>query len=174
MSVTTRIVAAADLDCVLAPLTEILRESVDAGASLGFLAPLSYEEARDYWWALRSELQSGSRLLLVAYDDDRVIGSGQLVLPKWSNATHRAELQKVFVAAAMRGRGVGRQLMTGLHDEARARGRSLLLLSTRSGEPTEEFYKGLGYREVGVIPGYMYGPGGKRYDNLVLYQELSG
>ena len=173
MSVTIRAISAADLDCVLSPLTELLRESVDAGASLGFLAPLSYEDARDYWWSLRPELQAGSRLLLAAYAEDRVIGSGQLALPKWSNATHRAELQKVFVATAMRGQGVGRRLMTGLHDAARAHGRSLLLLSTRHGEPTEEFYKGLGYREVGVIPGYMYGPGGKRYDNLVLYQELS-
>jgi hypothetical protein len=50
----------------------------------------------------------------------------------------------------------------------------LLLLNTRRGEPAEGFYKRLGYREVGVVPGYSIGPAGERYDTVALYQELSG
>ena len=56
---------------------------------------------------------------------------------------------------------------------ARQRGRSLLLLHTRHGEPPERFCKGLGYREAGVIPGYITGPAGERHDHALLYLELA-
>jgi acetyltransferase len=89
------------------------------------------------------------------------------------NARHRAELQKLFVATALRGSGVGRSLMAALHETARQHGRSLLFLNTRRGDPAEGFYKGLGYREVGVLPGWTIGPVGERYDHVTLYKELS-
>jgi acetyltransferase len=140
---------------------------------VGFLPPLTHDQGRDYWLSLRPELQADSRLLLAAYADDRLVGAGQLSLSPWPNSRHRAEVQKLFVATAVRGRGVGRSLMVPLHDAARQLGRSLLLLNTRRGEPAENFYKELGYREVGVIPGWTLGPAGERYDHVTLYHELS-
>jgi GNAT superfamily N-acetyltransferase len=140
---------------------------------LGFLPPLSADVARDYWLTVRRDLQAGTRLLLGAFTDDGVIvGSGQLSFPPWPNARHRAELQKLFVWGALRGMGVGRLLMTALHEAARDRGRSLILLNTRRGGP-EGFYKGLGYKEIGVVPGFFVGASGERYDTVSYYQELS-
>src|SRR5207247_1743260 len=37
-----------------AALLELLRDSVDSGASIGFLAPLPAEEGREFWRACRS------------------------------------------------------------------------------------------------------------------------
>jgi predicted GNAT family acetyltransferase len=80
-------------------------------------------------------------------------------------------VQKVFVARTLRGRGVGAALMTALHASARERGRSLLLLNARR-NVADRFYKPLGYKEVGVIPGYSLGSNGARIDTASLYLEL--
>jgi acetyltransferase len=173
LSLQIRLVSPTELESLLPALVELLRDTVNGGMSMSFLPPLTHDEARDYWLSLRPELQAGSRLLLAAYTEDGIVGSGQLSLSPWPNSRHRAELQKLFVATALRGRGVGKSLMAALHDAARRHGRSLLLLNTRRGEPSEAFYKGLGYGEVGVIPGWTVGSAGERYDHVTLYQELS-
>ena len=172
MSIIFRLISAAALDSLLPPFVELLREAVNGGAALGFLPPLTHDESRDYWLSLSPELHAGSRLLLAAFTGGRLVGSGQLRIPPWTNGRHRVEIEKVFVAPAMRGRGVGRSLMAALHDTARQRGRSLVLLNARRGGPAEGFYKRLGYREVGVVPGFSAGPAGERYDNVSFYQEL--
>jgi acetyltransferase len=82
-------------------------------------------------------------------------------------------LQKLFVAQAARQRGLGALLMDALHESARERGRSLVLLSARRGDPAERFYRRLGYREIGVVPGYSIGSAGERYDNVDFYRELT-
>lgn len=173
MSLIIRPLSPAELDIVIEDLVELLRETVNGGSSLGFIAPLVREEARAYWLSLRPALQTDSRLLLAAFADGRVVGSVQMSFAPWPNARHRAEVQKLFVAPALRGQGVGRALMIAIHDAARERGRSLLLLNTRHRGRAEGFYKDLGYREIGVIPGYAAGPTGERYADVALYQELS-
>jgi GNAT superfamily N-acetyltransferase len=173
MSIIFRPISHTELDALLPPLVELLREAVNGGAGLGFLPPLTHDDSRDYWLSLRPELQAGSRLLLAAFTGGRLAGSGQLTLPPWTNGRHRAEIQKVFVAAAVRGRGVGRSLMSALHDAARQRGRSLVLLNARRGGSAESFYRRLGYKEVGVVPGFAVGAAGERYDNVSFYQELA-
>ncbi len=139
---------------------------------MGFFAPLSETMARQYWLSIVPELESGSRVLLAAYDGDRLVGSGQLALAQRQNSPHRAELQKLFVATSARGRGVGRSLMDALHETALREGRHLIMLNTRKGIPAEGFYKSLGYLEVGVMPGWTIGPSGERYDHVERYREL--
>ena len=107
-----------------------------------------------------------------ARGEDRIIGAGQLLLSPWSNSTHRAELQKVFVAGSVRGTGVGRSLIAALHDAARQAGRSLLVLNTRYGEPAEALCRRLGYREVGLVPGWTLGPAGESCTHVTLRQHL--
>jgi proton glutamate symport protein len=169
--VSVRPVAAHDIEKVVPVLVDLLRDTVNGGASLGFWAPLSEEVARDYWLSLRPELEEGSLILLTAYADGRLVGSAQLALACWPNAPHRAEVQKVLVAPGLRGQGVGRSLMAGLHGAAWQQGRSLLILNARHGPVG--FYKRLGYQEVGVVPGYSVGPAGERYDTVTLYQQLA-
>jgi acetyltransferase len=172
MAPTVRLVASPELEHLLPALVELLRESVNGGASLGFLPPLTHHDARRYWLSLGRELRGGSRLLFGAYVGDRLAGSGQLALPSWPTARHRAELNKVMVAPALRGHGIGRTLLKAIHDGAWQRGRSLLVLNARRGDPAETFYKRLGYREAGVIPGYMIGASGEACDNVAMYQPL--
>jgi acetyltransferase len=162
-----------ELDANLPVFVELLQESVDGGGALGFHAPLGAGEAREYWRALRSEIESGSRVLLAASENGRIVGSGQLALAPWRNARHRASIEKVFVSTALRGRGIAKALINALQDAARLRGRSLLLINARQGAAAEQLYKSMGYREFGVIPGYAMGPGGERWDSVCMYRELS-
>ena len=166
-------VSSADLEEQVASFTELFKETVNGGASLGYVAPVTHNAARDYWLSIRPELDSGVRLLLAAYAEDRLIGAGQLFLPNWPAARHRAEVHKVLVGSQTRGHGVGKQLMTALHETSRRRGRSLILLNTRRGGSAERFYMRLGYKEVGVVPGYIAAQGGLRYDSVMLYLELA-
>lgn len=168
-----RVLSPAELESLLPAVADLFTETVNAGAPMGFLPPLTHDEGRDYFLSLRPELQAGSRLLVAAFTEDGIVGAGQLSLSMWPNSRHRAELQKLFVATARRGRGIGRSLMSALHDAARQRGRSLILLNTRQGAPAESFYKRLGYREAGVIPGWTVGRAGERYNHVNLYRELS-
>ena len=161
-----------EIELLLPALVTVLRETVNDGSPLGFVPPITATQAGDYWLSLRPELYAGTRVLLAAFAERRVIGSGQLRFPTVPNGLHRAEVQKVFVAGERRGRGVGRVLMAARHDAACQHGRNLLMLNTHRGGRAEEFYKRLGYREVGVVPAYTMGPSGERYDSTALYHQL--
>jgi GNAT superfamily N-acetyltransferase len=168
-----RSVSASELESLLPDLVELFRDTVNGGTPLGFIPPITLSTAHSYWLSVLPEIAAGSRLLLVANNNVGVIGSGQLALSQRSNSRHRAKVQRLFVARALRGQGVGTSLMHALHDVARQYGRSLIVLNTRHGEPVEDFYKNLGYKKVGVIPGWTVGPAGERYDHVKMYKELA-
>jgi ribosomal protein S18 acetylase RimI-like enzyme len=173
-SVEIHPVLSPELDRGVGTLARLLQEAVDAGAGLGMLAPLSHDEARDHWLSLRTELRAGSRVLLVAQAGRHIVGTGQLQLSVTPASRHTAELQKLIVTAAARGRGIGRSLVAALHAEAYRRRRWLLTLGTRRGGGAEAFYQSLGYREVGMIPDYAVDAAGVRHDRVLLYRDLSG
>jgi len=157
----------------IAVLADLLIDAV-GDSTLGFTAPVPRNVALDYWRSVAPELDGGRRLMLLARDaaqDDRIVGSGQLALPAAPNARHRAEVQKLFVSADMRGRGIGRRIMHALHGAARTHDRTLILLGTRCGSAAERLYRSLGYTRIGVVPGYAMGNAGERYDNAMFYLE---
>jgi ribosomal protein S18 acetylase RimI-like enzyme len=174
-TITLHFAGARDVVENIAVLSDLLIEAVD-GSTLGFTSPVPRAQALDYWRSVGPELDDGRRLMLLARDaaqNHRVVGSGQLALSGAPNARHRAEVQKVFVSSRMRGRGLGRRLMYALHAAARAHDRTLILLGTRCGGAAERLYRSLGYREIGVVPGYAMGNAGERYDNAMFYLELT-
>lgn len=138
----------ADAEC--GQLAEILVGVVAAGASVGFLPPLSLEDARDYWQGV---IGPGT-VLLVAEREGRIIGTGQLELAMRPNGRHRAEVCKVLVHPEAQGQGLGKALMLALEDEARSMGRTLLHLDTREGDHSNRLYQSVGYTAAGTIPGW--------------------
>jgi acetyltransferase len=170
---SVRSVSALELVALLPDLVELFTETVNGGAPLGFLPPINHAIAREYWISLIRDLETRSRLLLIAFDESVAIGSAQLELSQRPNSPHRAELQKVFVERGSRGRGIGRTLMRAVHAAAHENGRNLIHLSTRRGEPVETFYKSLGYKEAGVMPGWTIDRSGERYDHVTLYKEIT-
>ena len=153
-------------------LIALLQDAVDSGASVGFLPPVSSDEAGAYWTSVAQAVAEGSRVLLVARDGaDAIVGSAQLDLALRPNARHRAEVAKVMVHRATRRRGIGRALMQALEDHARRRGRTTLVLDTREGDPSEQLYRSLGWQFAGTIPRYAQSAGGA-LDGTAIYYKL--
>lgn len=133
---------------------DILKLTVDNGASIGWLYPLDPEEARRYWTDVRGQIETGNKVLLVALQDDAIAGTAQLALEPRENGNHRGEVQKVMVDMDYRRQGIARQLMQAIDDAAREANRSLLVLDVRKGDPAETLYQQMGYTHVGDIPAY--------------------
>jgi acetyltransferase len=92
--------------------------------------------------------------LWVAESDGQIIGSVQLELCGKENGRHRAEVQKLLVRSAFRGRGVSTLLMRAAEECARADCRTLLVLDTQAGSVAEAVYRHLGWQPAGQIPDY--------------------
>lgn len=157
---------------ILAELVTLLQDTVASGASVGFLPPLSEEEAQAYWTAVLEDLAQQKRVLLVARHATRVVGAVQLELATKANAQHRAEVQKLFVLQQERRRGIGRLLMEAIEPIARERGRTLLVLDTRLGDHAERLYRKVGYVEVGTIPSYAQSATGTLEATIIFYKLL--
>ena len=153
-------------------LGRLLIDAVDSGASLGFWAPMSPAEAVLYWREVMQGMVQQSRVLLVAEDGGEVVGSVQLVLSDRQNGHHRAEITKLMVRTSHRGHGLGRALLAAAHVEARFRGRTLLILDTRTGDAGERLYESMGYTRAGEIPCYTIQPDGARHGTTLFYHVL--
>lgn len=153
-------------------LARMLTEAVANGDSLSFMSPLSNENAVLFFESLLPEVGSGRRVLLAAFDGDEVVGTVQIAHAWQPNSTHRAEVVKLLVRRDRRGTGIGRLLMERLDEEARADGKSLLLLDTVSGSVADRLYEKLGWTRIGVIPEYALSPHGTMQAAAFFYKQL--
>ncbi|MFC7420804.1 GNAT family N-acetyltransferase [Iodobacter arcticus] len=154
---------------LLTGLCQLLSDAVHGGASLGFLAPLSPEDARQYWEHVYLSLDDGL-YLWVAKEQDKVVGSVQLSICTKQNGSHRAEIQKLFVLSEHRGQGVSSLLMKAAESFAHQLGRSLLVLDTEAGSLAETIYRHLGWQRVGEIPDYAASPDGTLRPTVYYYK----
>jgi GNAT superfamily N-acetyltransferase len=152
-------------------LVELLRDVVDGGASVGFLAPLSRESAGRYWRDILDSL-GPSLLLWVAREDDRVVGTVQLAPSPKANAPHRADLQKLMVRTSHRGRNLSTRLMQTAEGEARRLGRTLLVLDTEKASAAERIYQRWGWQRAGEIPDFALTPRGALHPTVYYYKRL--
>ena len=119
-------------------LEALLCDTVASGASIGFLPPVSHDEAQAYWADVFAAVAQGNRTLSAALVNGRIVGSVQLGLEMRANGLHRAEVMKLMVHRDVRGRGIGRELMLHAESLASRLGRTLLVLDTRRGDVSEQ------------------------------------
>jgi ribosomal protein S18 acetylase RimI-like enzyme len=163
----------ADQARVLLPeLVALLQDTVDDGASVGFLRPLSTEIAARYWLEVIRDVAEQSRILLVTRRDGLVVGSVQLGLCTKPNGVHRAEVQKLLVHTGSRRRGIGRKLMVAIEEQARLAQRTLLYLDTEPDKPAHEMYERSGWLRAGEIPDYARTPDGRLHSTILFYRRI--
>lgn len=153
-------------------LADILIACVEAGASVSFLPPLPRDKAKAFWRRAASDAGTGKRLLLAAWRDGEMVGTGMLDLATPQNQPHRAEVQKVLVHPVARRNGLGQRIMLALEQSALAAGRSLLTLDTRAGDAGEALYRAMGWHEAGRIPGYALDADGSLHDTLLFWKRV--
>jgi GNAT superfamily N-acetyltransferase len=153
-------------------LAAVLVDCVEGGASVSYMAPFSHEQARDAFDVVAEDVDQGRRLLLAAFLNGDVVGTVQVVLAVPPNQPHRAEIAKLLVHRSARRRGIAQLLMERAEAEARAEGKTLLVLDTVTGDSAERLYLRLGWTRVGVIPGYALYPDGRPCDTTVFCKAL--
>ena len=150
-------------------LAEMLIAVVEDGASVGFLPPLSRDEAIAYW----REVVKPDVRLLVAERDEMIVGTAQLFLAMKANGAHRAEVGRCSVHPQAQRQGIGRALMLAIEPVARREGRSLLYLDTREGDGSNRLYQSVGYVEAGKIPAFARSRNGELHTTVFYYKQLA-
>ncbi|MGW5328082.1 N-acetyltransferase family protein [Streptomyces sp. NPDC004014] len=144
----------------------ILADLVRGGAALGWVEPPSPDEVAELLGDVVAAVRAGDAALRAAYLDRRLVGLGYWL--RYARPTHRphADLEKIAVDAAVRGRGVGRALTTALIADAREAGIEVLTLDAR-GDNTHalRLYRSLGFTEYGRLPDFV-AVGERRYDKV--------
>ena len=158
-------------DAQLRELAAVLADCVEGGASVSFMQPLTEARALAFWRNVAAGVASGERVLLVAEDDEGILGTVQVVLAQPENQPHRGEVSKMLVHRRARRRGIGALLMQAAERVARERGKTLLVLDTSSAD-AERLYERAGWVRVGSIPGFALLPQGEPCATTFFYLEL--
>ncbi|GAA2385327.1 GNAT family N-acetyltransferase [Streptomyces coeruleofuscus] len=153
-------------------LADLLTDTVNGGASVGFLAPLDRAAALAWWEERAADVAAGRLAVWAAHDGDRVLGTVSLAFPAKPNSRHRAELVKLMVHRDARGRGLGRGLLTTAERAAAEAGVTLLHLDTETGSPAEQLYRSAGWTAIGVIPDYAASPDGELRPTTIYYKRV--
>ncbi|MFD9333283.1 GNAT family N-acetyltransferase [Streptomyces sp. NPDC060028] len=154
-------------------LAELLLAVVADGSSLGFLAGLDHAGAAAWWDSLLPAVEDGSLALWVSRTgaDGRIDGTVSWYRESKPNGRHRAELRKLMVHPAARGRGTARALLAGAEEAAARAGVVLLFLDTETGSGAEHVYRSAGWTEAGTIPDYATDPAGRLHPTTLFYKR---
>jgi acetyltransferase len=154
-------------------LAKLHLDAVRSGMALGALDTMGLGVLERSYRNVVAALDDSERLLVVAEEAGQIVGMAQLVFSGATNADHRAEVQRVAVAADTRGRGIGRELMAGVDEAAREFGVTLLWLTTHADTEACTFYEAIGYARMGTMPNYSRRPDGTLWPGAFYFKELS-
>jgi GNAT superfamily N-acetyltransferase len=157
-------------ESVLPGLAELLVDSVDDGASVGFLGGLTRERALGWWQIF---LADASMTTWIARDCGGVAGVVGLYPAQQESAPHRADVRMLLVHRRARGQGLARALLAALEREAVVRGRWLLVLDTETGSTAETVYRRLGWQPAGIVPDHTLDPDGTPEATIFFWKRLS-
>ncbi|MEP6731831.1 MAG: GNAT family N-acetyltransferase [bacterium] len=153
-------------------LADVLIDCVDGGASVSFMRPMTTEKAIHFWTMVADGVANGERALIVAEDDDGILGTVQLVLAVPENQPHRADLAKMLVHRRARRRGVAQRLLDAAESAARDERRTVLVLDAVTDGDAARLYARSGWQRVGDIPNYALMPDGAPCSTTYFYKAL--
>jgi GNAT superfamily N-acetyltransferase len=169
--VEVRAVSAVD-DVLERDLLRCWTDVSNAGGAVGFVPPVKEDDVAPVLTRLLEGVHSGRDVLAVLTVDGETAGFAALVGSLSPLRRHWATVLRVQVHPSRQGQGLGRALMTGVHDIARQRGWEFLSLAARGGTGVDAFYRGLGYREVGRLPGAIRVAAGDDRDEILMHCPL--
>ncbi len=167
-----RRLGAAETRAAAPDLAAILKDCVEGGASVSFMADMTLADALAFWTDVAEAQARDGRTVIVAEDDAGLFGVVEVIPAGPPNQPHRADVAKMLVHRRGRRRGVGEALMRAAEQAGRDLGKSLLTLDTVEGEAAERLYARLGWVRVGVIPRYALMPDGRPCGTVVFYRDI--
>ncbi|CZR66311.1 related to acetyltransferase [Phialocephala subalpina] len=178
---TTKLTKPEEVSKYMTQLCQILQDCVNQGASIGFLAPLSTEEATTYWTQVSNLITTPTQHLFILTSSSStpsnppnptILATVQLTVSPKITHVHKAEVVKLLVAPSARRQGIARKLMEHVEDFARDEGKEFLVLDTATESPAREMYRRLGWEEWGTCKDYASWPDGSRCDATFFRKEL--
>jgi GNAT superfamily N-acetyltransferase len=171
--VTLRFVLDPDLtdelrDEIIALWTEVS----SAGGAVGFVGPVTGDDVRPVAADTFAGIDEGYDHLLAGFDADRLAAVLLFIGGRFPLAEHWRTVKRVMVHPDLQGRGYGAALMREAERTARWIGWDALHLTVRAGLGTERFYQGLGYKEVGRLPGALRVAHGDDRDEIHMWLSL--
>jgi GNAT superfamily N-acetyltransferase len=162
-------------------LTERLREDVvalwmavsNAGGAVGFVGQVGPAQVGPVAERTFAGVAEGHDRLLVGYAGDRLAGLLVLVGQRFALAEHWRTVTRVMVHPNLQGQGYGAALLREAERLARDAGWDALHLTVRAGAGVERFYAGLGYKEVGRLPGAIRVAPGDDRDEIHMWLSLA-
>ena len=113
------------------------------------------EEGANHFRLDPQEVAPGRGVFLVAYVEGAAVGCGATRL----NDSHTAEIKRMYVVPACRGRGIAGAILAALEDQARALGARQLVLETGDRQPESlAVYRRAGFREIPRFGEYVDSP----------------
>jgi len=152
-------------------LADVLADCVEGGASVSFMLPYSRDDAAKFFEKVIVSIARNETVLVAAKLNGRIVGAVQLGIDMPPNQPHRADIKKLLVHRSARNHGIGARLMQRAEQEAKARGRTLLVLDT-AGAEAERLYVRTGWQRVGVVPDYAMWPGGGFCDTTFFWKRV--
>ncbi|MEA2872422.1 MAG: hypothetical protein QOH67_2398 [Hyphomicrobiales bacterium] len=162
---------AAAAKAAIGELADVLADCVEGGASVSFMLPYSRDDAAKFFEKVIASVARDETVLVAAKLNARIAGTVQLGLDMPPNQPHRADIKKLLVHRAARNHGIGAKLMERAEQEAKVRGRTLLVLDT-AGAEAERLYVRTGWQRVGVVPDYAMWPGGGFCDTTFFWKKI--
>jgi GNAT superfamily N-acetyltransferase len=171
--VTIRRVGAEEAAACVEGLADVLIDCVEGGASVSFMLPLAREKALRFWRTVLDGVARNERVVLIAEDrKGEIVGTVQLIMALPENQPHRGEIAKMLVHRKARRRGIAQRLMAAIDEEARAEGKTVLVLDTVTGGDAERLYERVGWQRVGVVPKYALMPDGEFCATTFFFKHL--
>lgn len=157
----------------LSDLSALLQACVAEGASVGFTDAADQQMIRHFWQQRIPALAAGESQLFVARQQETLLGTVMINFSAMPNGRHRAEIGKLLVHPQARRQGIARALMQRAEQQARAEGKTLLVLDTRSGDVASDLYRSLGWQVAGSIPFYAESTAGVLDATTLMYKVLT-
>ena len=102
---------AAGIAAAAPDLGAILKDCVDGGASVSFMADLTLQRATDFWRGVAHSAEADSRVVITASDAEGFLGVVQVIPAGIDNQPHRGDVAKMLVHRRGRRQGVGEALL---------------------------------------------------------------
>ncbi|PZF87148.1 GNAT family N-acetyltransferase [Micromonospora deserti] len=162
-------------------LTSELREQIvalwvdvtNAGGAVGFVPPVTAGDVRATADPTFTGIADGPDRLLLGYAGDRLVAALILCDNRFNLKTHWCVLKRVMVHPDTQGQGYGAALMREAERLGRELGREALHVTVRDGLGLDRFYRGLGYREIGRLPGALRVAPGDDRDEILMWRDLT-
>ncbi|MFI7541575.1 GNAT family N-acetyltransferase [Actinoplanes sp. NPDC049599] len=159
-------------DALRTQIVELWVDVTNAGGAVGFVAPVTADDVRPVADAALAGVTAGLDRLLIGVDEGRLVALLFIVDNRFALKAHWRVLKRVMVVPGSQGRGYGAALMREAAAVAVRLGLVAVQVTVRDGHGLDRFYRGLGFREVGRIPGALRIAPGDDRDELLMWLDL--